>query len=121
MSDADVEWSGLVFDAVDAGLAVLDRDGRVHAWNNCLASLTRNQPASAVGRSLTDALGASVPGRLLASINQAVEAGASSTLSHALHPAPLPLPDRLGRPVLHNVTVTPIGELGTYCLLAIRN
>jgi len=121
MSDAHVEWSGLVFQAVDAGLAVLDREHRVHAWNGCLASLTGVPAAAALGKTLAEALNAELPLRLLASINQAIEAGASSTLSHALHPALLPLPAHLGRPVLHNVTITPVGELGSFCLLHVAD
>ncbi|RYG35022.1 MAG: PAS domain S-box protein, partial [Burkholderiales bacterium] len=96
---------------------VLDGDERIHAWNNCLASLTGVDAASAIGNLLSGALAIETPTRLQMAIRAAVETGASSTLSHALHPALLPLPDRLGRPVLHNVTVTPIGDEGAYCLL----
>ncbi|RYZ14821.1 MAG: PAS domain S-box protein [Alphaproteobacteria bacterium] len=121
MSDENVKWPVLGFDAVDAGLAVLDRETRVRAWNSCLASLTGISAELAMGKTLEQTLGAEISPRLLTSLRQAIESGASSTLSHALHPSLLPLPDRLGRPVLHNVTVTPIGELGSYCLLHVAD
>lgn len=109
MSDPHTDLSGLIFDAVDTGLALVDRDGRVQAWNGCMASLTGVPARSAIGKTLAEALGAALPLRLSMSIEQALEAGASSMLSHTLHPSLLPLPPRQGRPVVHNITVSRSG------------
>ena len=121
MSDPGSDLSALIFDAVDAGLAVLDRNSRVQAWNVCMASLTGVHASSALGKTLEDALSAALPLRLSMSIHQAIELGASSMLSHTLHPSLLPLPPRQGRPVIHNITVSPIGPAGTSCLLQVAD
>jgi PAS domain S-box-containing protein len=121
MSDPHSDLSGLIFDTVDTGLAVIDRDSRVQAWNGCMASLTGVPAAAAIGKTLAEVLGAALPLRLSMSIEQALEAGASSMLSHTLHPSLLPLPLRQGRPVVHNITVSPVGPEGDSCLLQVAD
>ena len=43
---------------------------------------------------------------------QAINAGASSLLTHTLHGRMLPLSTRSGVPILHNVSVLPLGATG---------
>src|SRR6185369_3564574 len=93
MNAPDRNGASGVFDAVDLGLILLDGDRRVP------------------GR---------IPPRLETAISQALELGASSLVTHTLHPAMLPLRTPAGRQLVHNITVRPIGKRPALrCLLQI--
>ena len=115
------EFARAVLDALDSGLAILDRNARVVAWNEWLVSASGIPAAEAVGKSLSEVFpGAST--RLLSAVTAALQLGASSLLSHALHPDLLPLRTRAGRPLLHNVAVRPVGQSGQLgCLVQIAD
>jgi PAS domain S-box-containing protein len=109
-SPAETDLNGVLWDALDSGLVVLDRQLRVTAWNSWMVSATGIAAATAIGRTLDDLnLG---PGavRLASAVTFALETGASRLLTHTLHPSLLPLKTRAGRPLIHNATVRPIGE-----------
>jgi PAS domain S-box-containing protein len=113
---------GSAFDALDIGVAVVDQDGRVIAWNDWLASASGIDPASAIGRDLAALFPNARLGRLTTIVAQALASGASGLMTHALHPALLPLRTRAGRPMTHNVSVRPIGERPyAACLLQITD
>ena len=120
MSDLE-ELQGQIFDAVDTGLAVIDGAGLVRAWNACMVQLTGVPVDAAVGKPLAEAVGGPLPLRLSMAIQHAMESGASSMLSHAIHAQLLPLRPRGGRPVLHNITVSALGRDGGYCLLQVSD
>src|SRR5688500_15338269 len=92
-----------VLDALDSGLAILDKQARVSAWNDWLASASGIGADQAVGRTLAELFPGANVGRLNDAVAGALELGASSLLSHSLHPTLLPLVTRAGRPLLHNV------------------
>ena len=102
---------GLIFDALDCGIIVLDQHQRVVAWNEWIAAASNIATADAVGKSL----GALFPGRplnaILAAASEALEAGASSLLTPTLHPALLGLRTRAGQPLIHSISVRPIGHM----------
>jgi PAS domain S-box-containing protein len=101
-----------VLDALDSGLAVLDRRERIVAWNDWLGSASGIHAADATGKTLQELFPQVGGSRLTSAVNTAIEFGASSLLSHALHPGLLPLRTRAGRPLLHNVAVRPLGQNG---------
>jgi PAS domain S-box-containing protein len=109
-SPVDQSLTSVLWDALDSGLVVLDRDIRVVAWNSWMVSATGRSAEAALSQSLEDV--ASGPGvaKLVSVVKTALESGASRLLTHTLHPALLPLKTRTGRPLIHNVTVRPIGE-----------
>jgi PAS domain S-box-containing protein len=102
-------WSG-VFDSTDTGLVVVAGDGRIIAWNAWMVSATGREADAALGRRLEEVFPQAALTRLRAAIGDAVNAGASSLLTHTLHAALLPLQTRAGAPLVHNVSVRPIGD-----------
>jgi PAS domain S-box-containing protein len=115
----DTFWGG-VFDALDTGLIVLDGDGRVLAWNDWMTSATGIVLDNAVGRLLTDIFPGIAQRRLRSAVADAVQLGASSLLTHSLHPRLLPLKTRAGRELIHDLSVRSI-EQGArrHCLIQI--
>jgi PAS domain S-box-containing protein len=110
MSAPDPMVPSAVLDALDTGLIVVDPVGQVLAWNDWMAAASDLPALSAIGRPLPDIFPAAVLGRLRSAIGEAFQSGASSLLTHALHPALFPLRTRSGRPLIHNVAVRPVGE-----------
>lgn len=104
------EIARAVLDALDSGLALLDRERRVLAWNAWLVSATGIPPSLAMGQTLDAIFPGRDLSRLSLAIGSALDLGASSALSHALHSHLLPLRTRTGRPLIHNIAVRPIGE-----------
>jgi len=107
---ADHDLTGALWDALDSGLVVLDRDLHIVVWNSWMASATGISAGSAIGQRLADLPLSAGVDKLLAAVTSALETGASRLLTHSLHPALLPLKTRTGRRLIHNVTVRPIGE-----------
>ena len=109
-----------VFDAVDLGLILLDGDRRVIAWNAWIAKASGILDAGARGHRLDELFPGRIPARLATAISQALELGASSLVTHTLHPAILPLRTPAGRQLVHNITVRPSGKRPNLrCLLQI--
>jgi PAS domain S-box-containing protein len=99
-----------VLDAVDAGLVVLDRDRRIVHWSAWMATASGHPADEVTGQRLDDVYPGRDLHRLNAAIAFAVESGASTLLTHALHPALFPLKTRAGRTLLHDVTVSEIRD-----------
>lgn len=106
----DLDLAALAFDSVDAGLIILDADGVVRGWNVWIVRASSIPADQALSKSFWDLIGAEPPKRLRAAVAHALEAGASSALTHTLHPGLLPLHTRIGAKLLHNVAVVPAGE-----------
>jgi PAS domain S-box-containing protein len=102
-------WSG-IFDALDSGLIVLDGDGCVLTWNTWMTSVTGLALHDAIGKRLVHLFPGSTLRRLNAAVTDALQLGASSLLTHSLHPSLLPLKTRMGRVLIHDLSVRPIGE-----------
>jgi len=109
-----------VLDATDSGLVLLSGDGRIVAWNDWMVSATGLEADRAIGRRLEEVFPKAGLTRLNATISDAVASGASSLLTHSLHAALLPLKTRAGVPLLHNLSVRPVGQKPyTHCLVQI--
>jgi PAS domain S-box-containing protein len=119
-SPAETDLNGVLWDALDSGLVVLDRQLRVTAWNSWMVSATGIAAATAIGRTLDDLNLGHGAVRLASAVSFALETGASRLLTHTLHPSLLPLKTRAARPLVHNATVRPIGERPHgHCLIQI--
>lgn len=116
----DREQHGVVFDAIDMGLILLDGDRRVVGWNNWMEAASGISPAHANGQRLDELFPGHVSPRLATAMAQALELGASGLVTHSLHSSIFPLRTRAGRKLLHNIAIRAVGsrpELG--CLLQI--
>ncbi|EWY38672.1 hypothetical protein N825_12735 [Skermanella stibiiresistens SB22] len=114
--------SGLVLDALDSGVVILGADHRVQIWNAWMERATDVSKATLMGKSIWEAFPALADSRFSDAIDDALEAGASSVLTHSLHSAllPLHLPD--GRPLLHDLMIRPlIAPEGRQCLIQVRD
>jgi PAS domain S-box-containing protein len=109
MIGLEVDLLATTFDALDSGVVVVDSDQRVISWNAWFASASGISATQAAGRLLTEIFSESTLGRLTASISQALSLGSSSLLTYALNPNLLPLRTRASLPLVHNVSIRPLG------------
>ena len=110
------------FDALDSGVVVLDGDQRVICWNHWFASASNVSSEHAAGKTIPELFPGRSLGRLTTSISEALTLGSSAFLTHALNPNLLPLRTRAGLPLIHNVSVRPLGERPySHCMLQIAD
>jgi len=115
-----VEYGG-AFDALDGGLIVLDHEERIFRWNRWMAAAAGISEERARGKKLAEILPTVAKSRLPDAIAQALSAGTSSLLTHALNASVLPLKTRAGRDMLHNVAVRPIEGEPPRCLVQVTD
>jgi len=108
-----------LFDVVDVGLILLDGEQRVAGWNGWMEHASRISEADARGRRLEEVF-PDTPPRLRRAIQHALELGASSLVTHSLHPALFPLRTRAGQTLIHDISVRVLGSRPTLqCLLQV--
>jgi PAS domain S-box-containing protein len=117
MCGPDLQRPSVVLDALDTGLILLGRDDRIVHWNGWIAAASAIPAEAAVGRTLAELFPEAPLARLNSAVQQAVSAGASSVLTHSLHPGMLPLKTRTGRTLIFNVSVRPLGGQPFDCCL----
>ena len=98
-----------ILDGIAAGLIVLGADRTIVHWNAWMAAASRRAAAEAIGKPLDQVFPEIVHG-LDRAIESVFVAGASTLLTNALHPSLLPLTTRAGRPLLHDIVVSPVGD-----------
>jgi PAS domain S-box-containing protein len=112
---------GVVIDALDIGIIVLDREGDIVDWNEWLARVTGLTRQSVLGKNLYELFPALLKTRFPAVVNDAVDVGSSSILTHSLNKM-LPLKGEDGRELLHNILVRPTTSAQSrYCLVQIND
>jgi PAS domain S-box-containing protein len=110
------------FDALDSGVAILDSDQRVVGWNEWLASASGVSASVATAKTLTEIFPDRRFERLSSSISEALTLGSSSFLTYSLNRDLLPLRTRAGLPLIHNVSVRPLGRIPySRCLLQVTD
>jgi PAS domain S-box-containing protein len=112
---------GPVFDSVDIGLVVLDGERCIVGWNDWIARVSRYPARDVMGKDLFDLFPDLHGTRLPSVIDDALDAGSSSILTHTLNTL-LPLQGEGGEPLLHNIVVRPVFSApAKYCLLQITD
>jgi len=111
-----------VLDALDVGVIVLDQHARVVGWNDWISRATGHDKETVVGRPLIEIFPELTSTRLPAVIEEALQIGSSSILTHTLNKL-LPLLGEHGRQILHNIVVRPVwsDDGGRCCLLQIND
>src|SRR6188508_1730834 len=94
-----------ILDAVAAGLIVVKPDRTVDRWNAWMTSATGRTSASVSGSTIAEAF----PSANVRVIERAIE-GALTVLTNAMHPELLPLHTLTGKPLLHDVIVSPLAD-----------
>jgi PAS domain S-box-containing protein len=110
ISRPDPQLHGAVFDDLDCGIIVLGADRRIVGWNAWLAAASGLEAAACIGKAVDELFPQLGRGRLASAIREALESGASSVMSHALHSAVFPLKTRNGGELIHNVSIRPLGD-----------
>jgi PAS domain S-box-containing protein len=119
---AEEDLCRILFDTVDLGIALLDCDHRVLAWNAWLASATAISAEVAAGRPFKDLFPHIGANQLALAVAASLESGASRLLSHSLHPALLPLRTHSGQDMIHDVTVRALDyPPARYCLIQVSD
>src|ERR1700712_1794362 len=112
---------GTVFDTVDIGLIVLDREARIVGWNEWMARVSRRRAQDVLGKALYDIFPNVRSTRLPQVIDDSFQAGSSSILTHTLNEL-LPLRSESGEPLLHSIVVRPVSSAQAHhCLLQITD
>lgn len=109
MSRPDERQLAGVFDALDCGVILIDRDRRIVGWNAWLAAASGVPSGNAIGRAVEELFPSSKLRRFTSAVGDALEVGASSVMTHSLHPGMLPLKTRAGRDLVHDLSIRPLG------------
>ncbi|WP_428660207.1 PAS domain S-box protein [Reyranella sp.] len=119
MTAPERELRGPLYDVIDVGLILLDGERRVVGWNVWMENASGTADADARGRRIEEIFPGAPP-RLRSAIAHALELGASSLITHSLHPAAFPLRTRAGQPLIHDISVRAVGRRPTLqCLLQV--
>jgi PAS domain S-box-containing protein len=111
-----------ILDAINGGLIVLDRGGRVALWNTWMQVKSAIAAEEARGKLLSEIFPQAELSRLLIAISTALTRGTSTIITHTLNPTLLPLQTRSQQPLLHDVSVSPVGETPPEgCVIAISD
>src|SRR3569832_444622 len=76
---------GPAFHAVDIGLIVINREGRVVAWNDWMARIARRPVEDVVGKSFYEVFPSARSTRLQSVVEDAFGVGSSSLLTYTLN------------------------------------
>ena len=114
----DLAWT--LFDAVDLGVAVLDCDRRVVAWNAWLTSASAISREAAIGARFEDLFPEGSVDHVSLAVTASLESGTSRLLTQSLHPTLLPLKTRSGQDMIHDATVRAVDDPpNRYCLIQV--
>jgi signal transduction histidine kinase/CheY-like chemotaxis protein len=109
-------------DLVDLGVALVDRERRIVAWNDWLATRSGLGMAAVRGQCLGTLFPELAGSRLEAVVEAALRSGQAAVLSRQLNPTLLPLRNAVGQPIVQSAVVRPVELSGeTFCLVQIRD
>ena len=109
-------------DFVDLGIALIDPDCRIVAWNDWLAQHSGRRAEELAGLNLFEVFPALRGTRLEHVAGAALKSGQSAVLSRQLNRLLLPLFSVGGQPIIQSAVVRPIPHGGRlYCVIQIRD
>ncbi|MEJ0008658.1 MAG: response regulator [Steroidobacteraceae bacterium] len=118
MPGNDEQFARILLDAINGGLVVLGADERILKWNTWMHTASGYSESQVRGKSLTEIFPDANLKRVTYAITAALEANASTIITHALSPSLLPLRTRSDRELLHDITVSPLaGGPDKKCLI----
>ena len=121
LADVSAFEAEFAIDALDVGVVVLDAQGAVVGWNDWIVRASGISKQAALGKPLLSIFPGLQQTRLPAAINNSLQVGSSSILTHALNKL-LPLHGDDGSDLLHNVVVRPVSSgRSVFCLLQISD
>jgi PAS domain S-box-containing protein len=112
MTQAERQLDIGLLDALDIGLIVLGRDERVIGWNTWIAAASGISATEAQFRRLDEIFPSAPVGRLRRAVFDSLQSGATSMITHALHPLLLPLHTPAGQELWHNISVRAADQEG---------
>jgi len=108
-------------DALDVGIIILDAQKCIVGWNDWMASASGIPRQSALGNALVSVFPNLLQTRLPAAIDDAIQFGSASILTHTLNRL-LPLQGPDGGILLHNIVVRPVASgSSVFCLLQVSD
>ena len=116
LADVSAFEAEFALDALDVGIVVLDAQVTVVGWNDWIARASGVSKPAALGKSLLSIFPALQQTRLPAAIDDALQVGSSSILTHTLNKL-LPLHSDDGSELLHNIVVRPVSSGRSICCL----
>ena len=111
-----------LIDLVDLGVALVDRDRRVVAWNDWLALRSGFAAEAVLGRTLPELFPDLAGSRFEVVVDAALKSGQAAVLSRQLNPSLLPLRNAAGQPIVQAAVVRQV-VLGdaVLCLVQVRD
>jgi PAS domain S-box-containing protein len=94
-----------LFDTLDIGLIVIGAGRRIVAWNAWMASASGIAETAACGRRIEELFPPERARRLRRAVAEALRTGATTVITHALHPGLLALRTPAGQALLHTISV----------------
>ncbi len=116
LADVSAFEAEFALDALDVGIVVLDAQATVVGWNDWIARASGLSKPAALGKPLLSIFPALQQTRLPAAIDDALQVGSSSILTHTLNRL-LPLRSDDGSELLHNIVVRPVSSGRSICCL----
>ena len=110
-----------VLDVLDTGIIILDNDHRIRVWNAWMERASDLARSAVLDRSIWEVFPTLSDARFRGVINDALQAGVSSILTHALHAKLLPLHQPDSRPLLHNLIIRPLSQDIPHCLIQVND
>ncbi len=111
-----------ILGAINGGLILLDSAGRVICWNRWMESASGRSEADVSGKTIAEIFPGADLKRLPSAIAAALASSASTLITNALSPNLLPLHNRSNQPLLHDITVSPVGDQPvTTCMIFVTD
>ncbi|WP_018151276.1 sensor domain-containing diguanylate cyclase [Leeia oryzae] len=124
-SQPAIDMLNIFAEAIDAGLIVLDDQGRIRLWNRWVEQFSRRSFQEVAGLGLTEAFAAPIDRRIAMGVREVLDLGLARLFAHALHPTPFPLfaiGDQSTTRIKQSVKLKPLKTpQGIWCLLQIMD
>jgi PAS domain S-box-containing protein len=109
-----------LLDSINGGLILLDTSERVIRWNAWMEAASGRTATEVSGKTIAEIFPQADLKRLPSAISASLTSSASTLITNALNPHLLPLHNRSNQPLLHDITVAPVGsETVSGCMISV--